>query len=248
MITIKNKKDIAALRRAGQELSRILKEVRLLVKPGITTIELDRKADYLIKEKDYQAAFKNYNGFPKTLCTSVNEAAVHQIPSDYKLKEGDLLSLDIGLIKDGYYADMAFTIGIGEVTEEAQRLMKITHQSLKAGIKRLQPGKTLGDVGNAIQKVVESNNFTIVEDLCGHGIGHDLHEDPNVFNYGQPGRGLTIRPGMVFCLEPIASTGGKNIKRGPDGQSYITKDHSLTAHYEHMVAVTPEGPVVLTSF
>src|SRR6056297_1300325 len=143
MITIKNKKDIAAMRRAGQELSRILKEVRSLVKPGITTMELDRKADYLIQEKGYQAAFKNYNGFPNALCTSVNEAAVHQVPGDYQLQKGDLLSLDLGLVKDGYYADMAYTVGIGEVGAEKQRLMKVTRQALQAGIKQLRPQKTL---------------------------------------------------------------------------------------------------------
>jgi len=248
MITIKSRSDIRKMAQAGRKLSGVIQKLKAEVKMGITTEELNQKAERLIQEEKAKPAFKGYDDFPATLCTSVNEGIVHQVPSDYQLQEGDLLSLDLGLKYQGFYADMAFTVPVGTVSKEVQKLTRVTREALSAGIQKLQPGHHLGDVEHAIQKNIETAGFTVVQELCGHGIGRDLHEDPNVLNVGQPGTGISLKEGMVLCLEPMAALGQGKIKQREDGYSYVTVDKSTSAHFEQMVAVTDTGPLILTEF
>ena len=230
----------------GKILAEILEELKNRVKPGITTKELDRIAESLILKSGNKPSFKGYDGFPATLCTSVNEEVVHAIPSERELKEGDIITLDIGLIHNGFHSDMAKTVPVGTISREAQRLVRVTKKSLKVGIKKLRPGNTIGDIGNTIQRYVESQGYGVVRDLCGHGIGRNLHEDPQVLNYGRRHTGPEIKEGMVLCLEPMVTIGSSQIKKGKDGYSFETRDGSLSAHFEHEIAVTKEGHKVLT--
>jgi len=191
-------------------------------------------------------AFKGYRGFPATLCTSINEQIVHGVPSKRQLKEGDILSLDIGLVYQEFYADMAVTLPIGPVSEEAQKLIQVTKKALRKAISRVKPGKTIGDISFAIQKHIQADGFQVVRELCGHGLGRQLHEKPDIPNFGYPHKGPFLEEGMVIAIEPMAVLGQPGIKKGPDGFCYQTADNSLSAHFEHSVAVTKKGPRILT--
>jgi methionyl aminopeptidase len=246
MINIKTKEEIEIMAKAGRILAQIMKELTARVKPGITTKELDKTAEGLVLKYGAKPSFKNYQNFPATVCTCVNEELVHCVPSSRVLKEGDILSLDMGVVYKGYHSDMAVTLPVGEISQEAQRLIRTTKKALKRGIKKVRAGVTFGDIGNTIQRYVEGQGYGVVKDLCGHGIGRDLHEDPDVPNYGQRGRGPKISEGMVFCIEPMVTVGDYNIKKAQDGYGYATKDGSLSAHFEHTIAVTSKGPRILT--
>ena len=247
-MTFKTKEEIEIIKESSQISSEIMKRLKAFVKPGISTKELDEIARNLILEYKAESAFLNYDGFPAVLCTSVNEVIVHGIPSDYKLKEGDIISLDFGVKYKGYYSDMAFTLPVGKVSEKANKLIRATRKSLELAIKVAKPGNRLGDIGFTIQNFLEKEGFHPIKELCGHGIGKDLHEDPQILNFGKRGEGLEIREGMVFCIEPMASIGDWRIKKAKDGYSWQTKDGSLSAHFEHTVAVFKNKAQNLTYF
>jgi len=246
MISIKTEKEILIMKESGKILASVLKELEKMAKPGITTLELDRAAEALILSKKAKPAFKKYDGFPYSLCASVNENIVHGFPSNYKLKEGDIIGLDLGVVYKGYYSDMAVTIPIGKVSFEAKRLLNVAKKSLRLAIKKAKVGNTTGDIGNTVQRFVEDQGFAVIRDLCGHGIGKDLHEDPKIPNYGKRGGGEDLMEGMVICIEPMVSAGDYNLKKSADGYGYASKDNSLTAHFEHTILITQKGPVVLT--
>ncbi len=246
MITIKTPEEISIMAEGARILAKIMGELEKAVRPGITTEELDRVAETLILKSKAKSSFKNYQGFPATLCTSINEEIVHAVPSNRILKEGDILSLDTGMRYKGFHSDMAVTLPVGKVSPEAQRLIRVTKKSLKRGIKKVRPGNTFGDIGNTIQRYVESQKFNVVRELCGHGIGKNLHEDPQILNYGKRHKGPEIKEGMVICIEPMVTAGDWRIKKGKDGQSFVTCDSSLSAHFEHMVAVTKSGAKILS--
>ena len=251
MISINTKEEIKIMAEAGKILAKIMKQLMGMVEPGITTKELNMAAESHIFKYGAEPGFKGpiskgYGGFPAALCASVNQVIVHGVPSDYKLKQGDILSLDLGLKYQGYFADMAVTVPVGEISPEAQRLIKVTKEALEKGIKEVKLGNTFGDIGNTIQKYVESQGFNVVRELCGHGIGKELHEDPQILNYGKRHTGSEIKRGMVFCLEPMVTMGDWRIKKSEDGNGFETIDGSLSAHFEHQMAVTENGCQVLT--
>jgi len=246
MIFIKTEQEIQIMAEAGKILADIMRELKKEVKIGVTTQELNKLAEELILKSGTKPGFLNYNGFPAVMCTSVNEVIVHQIPSDYALKNGDILSLDLGLIHNGYYSDMAITVPVGEISREVQVLIRAVKKSLNIGIKKARPGNTIGDIGNTIQRYLEKRGLNVVKELCGHGIGKDLHEDPEVPNYGKRKKGEVLKQGMVLCLEPMASLGKAKIKKASDGFGFKTIDDSLSAHSEHMIAITQNGSRVLT--
>ncbi len=246
MIPIKTPQEIALMAQGGRILVKIIKELKAEVKPGLTTKELDKLAQELIFDYGVKSAFKNYQGFPANLCTSINEQIVHGVPSTRKLAEGDILSLDLGIIYQGLYVDTAVTLPVGSVSPEVSRLIRITKKALKRAVARAKPGKTIGDISSAIQKHVEAADFQVVRELCGHGIGRQLHQEPEVPNFGQRHKGPELKSGMVLALEPMVVMGKPSIKKAPDGFSYQTADNSLSAHFEHTVAVTKKGPRVLT--
>ena len=243
---IKTPEQIEIMAQAGQILSQIMRELKSGIKPGITTQSLNKLAEELIFDSGSKPAFKGYKGFPAALCTSINEQVVHAAPCERKLIEGDILSLDLGIIYNGFCSDMAVTVPIGAISPEAGRLIRVTKKALKRAINRVKPGKTIGDVGHAIQTYVESQGFQIVKELCGHGIGQQLHESPEILNFGQRHKGLKLEAGMVLAIEPMAVMGQPGIKKGPDGSCFQTADNSLSAHFEHTIAVTNKGPRVLT--
>lgn len=226
-------------------LARIMQELANYVRPGITTQELDRLAESLIFKYRAEPSFKNYRGgngesarpFPAALCTSLNDEIVHVPPSDRILKEGDIISLDLGVLWKGFHCDKAITLPVGKIDPEVARLIRVTKKALKRGIKKARPGNTFGDIGNTIQRHVESQGFNVVRDLCGHGIGRALHEDPQILNYGQRHKGEEIREGMTFCLEPMVTMGSWEIKKTKDGFGYQTADGSLSAHFEETMAI-----------
>ena len=230
----------------GKILAKIMKELEKRVKPGVETQELDRLAESLILKSGAKCSFKGYQGFPACLCTSINEEIVHAVPSARRLKEGDILSLDLGIFYKGFHADMAVTLPVGKISPEVQRLIRVTKKALKRGINKAKPGNTFGDISNTIQRCVESQGFKVVRELCGHGIGRELHQEPQILNYGKRRTGPKIKEGMVFCLEPMVIVGDRHIKKGKDGQVFETADGSLSAHFEHMMAVTKDGAKVLT--
>jgi len=246
MIKIKTTEEISIMAEGGKILAQIIKELVKRVKPGITTKELDELAEKLIFKSGGQPSFKGYQGFPATLCTSINEEIVHGIPTKKKIKEGDILSLDIGMKYKGYHSDMAVTIPVGKISLEAQRLIRVTKKALKRGIKKARIGNTFGDISNTIQRYVESQGFNVVRDLCGHGIGRELHEDPQILNYGRRHTGAEIKEGMVFCLEPMVTLGSGEIKNGKDSQVFVTSDGKLSAHFEHTVAILNSKTIILT--
>ncbi len=246
MITIKTPEEIKIIAGGGKILSNVIKELDKMTKPGITTLELNRAAEALILSSGAKPSFKGYDGFPYALCASVNENIVHGFPSKYVLKEGDILKLDLGVLYKGFNTDMATTIAVGKVSFEAKRLMNVTKKSLRLGIKKAKIGNTIGDIGNTIQRFVEDQGFGVVRDLCGHGIGKNLHEDPKVPNFGKRGTGEKLIEGMVICVEPMVTMGDYYLKKSEDGYGYATKDNSLSAHFEHTIAITKSGPRILT--
>jgi len=246
MISIKTKEEIALMAEGGKILAKIVKELAKKVQPGIKTRQLEKIAEKLILESGGKCSFKGYEKYPFCLCTSINEEIVHALPSDRKLKEGDIISLDLGILYKGFHTDMAITLPVGKLIPEAQRLIRVTKKSLKRGIKKVRPGNTFGDIGNTIQRYVESQGFNVVRDLCGHGIGRELHEEPQILNYGKRHTGPEIKEGMTFCLEPMITMGDWHIKKTQDGYGWTTKDGFLSCHFEHTIAVTKEGHKILT--
>jgi len=246
MITIKTKEEIAIMREGGRILAKITKDLEKMVKPGISTQELNRAAQALVLKSGGKCSFLGYQGYPACLCTSVNEEIVHAIPSGRALKEGDIVSLDLGILYKGLHTDMAVTVPCGKVSPEINRLIRVTKKALKRGIKKVGPGNTFGDLSNTIQRYIEDQGFSAVKDLCGHGIGRNLHEDPEILNYGTRHSGAEIKPGMVFCLEPMIAMGKGEIKKSKDGYAYETADGSLSCHFEHTMVATKNGAKVLT--
>ena len=246
MIKIKTPEEIRIMAEGGKILADVMSELEKKVKPGITTKELDELAEEIIFKSGGKCSFKGYQGFPCCLCTSVNEEIVHAVPSKRILKEGDIISLDLGLKYKGFHADMAVTLPVGRVGREVLELIKVTEESLKIGIGEVKPGNTFGDIGWAIQKYVESRGFGVIRELCGHGIGKEIHEDPQILNYGRKGTGLKIKEGMVLCLEPMVAVGDWAIARTDDGHCFKTKDGSLSCHFEHTIVVTKNGCHILT--
>jgi len=235
------------MRRAGRVVREVLELVRSQVKPGATTLDLEKAAEGRLAELGVKAAFKGYHGFPCVLCASVNSEVVHGIPSPRRvLKAGDIVSLDFGAVVDGFYGDAAITVPVGEIDAEAARLLTVTEASLQAGIATVRPGATLGDVGAAVQGVVEAAGFSVVRDFVGHGIGVHMHEDPQVPNFGVKGRGLKLRTGMVIAIEPMVNAGKADVRVLGDGWTAVAADGSMSAHFEHTVAVTATGARVLT--
>lgn len=235
------------MREAGRVSARALRLVGEAVAPGVTTAELDEIAESAIRADGGVPAFKGYNGFPKTLCTSINSQVVHGIPSELvKLREGDIISVDVGAIIDGYYGDNAKSFAVGAVSEEALRLLGATEASLNAGISQARAGNHLFDIGAAVQAVAEAEGFSVVREYVGHGIGRNMHEDPNVPNYGTPGKGPRLEVGMVLAIEPMVNAGGAAVDSLPDGWTVVTRDGLYSAHFEHTVAITADGPMLLT--
>lgn len=247
MIPTKNQKEIEIMQEGAQILARIMESLKEMARPRLKTKDLNEVAQNLIFKYGAEPSFKGYKGFPAALCTSINQEIVHVVPSKRKLKSGDLLSLDLGLYYKGFHSDMALTVPIGKIGPKAQRLIEVTQEALERGIKEVKPDNTIGDVGNAIQKYVKSQGFEVIRDLCGHGIGKELHQPPQILNYGKKHCGPSIKKGMVLCLEPMVSAGNYRIKKSPDGFGFQTLDHSLSCHFEHEVLVTPNGNQVLTS-
>jgi methionyl aminopeptidase len=246
-IVIKTAKEVEKMRRAGGIVREVLHAVRAMVKPGATTLDLEKVAETMIEEAGAKPAFKGYHGFPCVLCTSLNDQVVHGIPSAKTvLREGDILSVDCGAVIDGYYGDSAITIPVGKVAAGTQRLLQITQGSLERAIETVRPGATLGDVGAAVQEMVEAEGFSVVKEFVGHGIGTHMHEDPQIPNFGQRGRGVRLREGMVLAIEPMVNAGGDAVRVLKDGWTAVTEDGSLSAHFEHTVAVTKDGAAILT--
>ena len=236
------------MRRSGRMVRQVLDSVREMVAPGVTTMDLERVAERKIKELGAKPAFKGYYDYPCVLCTSINDEIVHGIPSERRvLKTGDIVSIDTGVVLDGFYGDSAITVSVGgELSPELQKLLDVTRESLYRGIEAARVGNTIGDVGAAVQKLVEANGFSVVREFVGHGIGTKLHEDPQVPNYGAPGSGPRLRDGMVLAIEPMVNVGEPETRLLDDKWTAVTKDGSWSAHFEHCVAVTKNGPVILT--
>ena len=250
MISLKSPREIEIMRRANVIVAEVLQELKVRVAPDITTLELDAIAEELTLKKKAIPAFKGYavagRVYPRCLCASINNEIVHGIPSNRALREGDIIGLDYGVICDGFYGDSAITVGVGRVSEEAQRLMDVTEQSLYRGIEELREGKRLGDLGAAVQRVAENAGYSVVRAFVGHGIGKKLHEEPPVPNYGEPDRGLRLKEGMVLAIEPMVNAGSYEVEIKEDGWTAVTKDGSLAAHFEHSVAITKDGPYILS--
>ncbi len=247
-IMIKTRGEIEKMRRSGKAVWQVLEEVRSKVVPGATTMDLETAAEKMIADMGAKSAFKGYNGFPCVLCTSVNSEVVHGIPSARRvLREGDIVSVDCGVILDGFYGDSAVTIPVGsKVQPGVRKLLDVTQASLEQAIQEAQVGSSLGDIGAAVQEMVEAAGFSVVRDFVGHGIGVKMHEDPQIPNYGRRGQGVKLKAGMVLTIEPMVNAGAAEVKVLQDGWTAVTVDGSLSAHFEHTVAVTEEGPLVLT--
>ena len=246
MITIKSKREIELLKIAGNIVYQTHQYLKPFVKEGITTKELDKLAEDFIRSKDATPSFKGYEGFPSTLCTSINSEVVHGFPSDRKLKNGDIISIDIGACYKGYHGDSAWTYTVGEVDEETKNLLKYTEEALFVGLSQVKPGNRIGDIGYAIEEYAHKHNLGVVKELCGHGVGTSVHEDPEVPNYGIPNTGPKLREGMVIAVEPMLTAGRPDIYIHDNNWTIDTVDKSLSAHFEHTVAVTKDGYQILT--
>ena len=246
MVYLRDPSEIDLIREAAQVVGRTLKMLGEHVRPGITTAELDRIAEAYIRSQGAEPAFKGYRGFPASICPSVNEQVVHAIPGGTKLKEGDIISLDVGARKNGYYGDAAVTYPVGAIDAEAQKLLDVTRESLAAGIAQARPGNRVGDIGHAVQAVAEAHGFSVVRTLVGHGIGREMHEEPQVPNYGPPSRGPRLLAGQVIAIEPMVNIGGPDVVTGKDGWTVLTRDGLRSAHFEHTVAIGPDGPEILS--
>jgi methionyl aminopeptidase len=248
MIHLKTAEEIELLRESSLLVGKTLAEVAKKIQPGVRTLDLDRLAETFIRDHGAVPGFKGYNGFPYTLCISINEEVVHGFPGERFLKEGDIVSVDCGVIKNAYYGDYAYTFAVGEVKEDVRLLMKRTLESLYKGIEMARVGKRIGDIGHAIQSYVEGFGYSVVRELVGHGIGKHLHEKPEVMNYGKMGEGMKLKAGLVICIEPMINLGKRNILQSRDGWTIRTADGKPSAHYEHMVAIRESGPEVLSTF
>ena len=246
MVTLKTESEIATMRRAGAVVAEMLARARAAVRPGITTAELDRIAAQVLKEHGATSSFKGYYGYPATICTSVNEEIVHGIPGGRKLREGDIIGIDAGAIVDGWHADAAVTVPVGRVSAEAAKLIRVTEAALQRGIAEARPGARLGDIGAAVQTLAEREGYAVVRNYVGHGIGRAMHEPPQVPNFGSPGTGRPVSAGLCIAIEPMLNVGGAGTRLLDDGWTVVTADGSLSAHFEHTLAVTADGPVVLT--
>ncbi len=246
-ISIKTPEEIEKMRVACRLAAEVLKMIEPHVRAGVTTNELDKLChDYIVKEQQAIPAPLNYHGFPKSICTSVNHQVCHGIPSDKKLKKGDIVNIDITVIKDGYHGDTSKMFYVGKPTPAAKRLCEITYEAMWRGIRVVRPGAHFGDIGEAIQKFVEANHYSVVREYCGHGIGRGFHEDPQVLHYGKRGTGPKMEPGMTFTIEPMVNAGRKEVRQLGDGWTVVTKDRRLSAQWEHTILVTPTGYEVLT--
>jgi methionyl aminopeptidase len=248
-IVIKSQAELALMREAGRVNALALAAVKEMIRPGVVTADLDAAAEEVIRKHGGIPVFKGYPGaypFPATLCVSVNEELVHGFPSKRRLKEGDIVSVDCGTLLDGFVGDAAFTVGVGEISEQARHLIEVTQHALEVGIAQMRPGNRTGDVSAAIQRYVESNGLHVTREYTGHGVGQQMHEGPQVPNYGTPGRGVVLRPGMTIALEPMVLVGTSRTRVLPDQWTVVSADGSLTAHFEHTVAVTEDGPWILT--
>lgn len=246
MISRKNASELRRMRAANALVAQVLGELRGIVEAGVTTRALDTIAEERVREAGGIPAFKGYHGYPATLCTSVNEEVVHGIPSNRRLRDGDIVSIDLGVVLDEYYGDAAVTLPVGAISEDAEMLMHVTEQALARSIAQVRPGGHVSDLGHAVQRHVEAHGYSVVREFVGHGIGRSLHEDPQVPNYGDPGRGQRLLEGMVLAIEPMVCLGRPAVDVLGDGWTAVTRDGSLAAHFEHSVAVTADGPLVLS--
>lgn len=246
MIYLKSKEEITVMRECGHMVAEILKEISKDIRPGITTKYLNDKAEVLIEKRNAKPAFKGYRGYPATICASINEEVVHSIPSDRKLINGDIISIDLGVKFKGYYGDVAATFGVGEISDENKKLIDVTRKAAYVGIESARNSDRIGDVSCAIQEYVESNGYSVVKDYGGHGLGRNLHEEPHVPNFGIKGHGAKIQNGMVFCIEPMVNAGGSDVKVMEDGWTVVTCDRGLSAHFEHTIGITDNGVEILT--
>jgi len=246
MIIGKSRKEIDKMRAAGQLVGSVLQELRKMALPGVTTLEINDAADKMIRDGGAYPTFKGYNGFPYSICASVNEQVVHGFPSKYELREGDIFSIDVGATLDGFVGDTATTVPVGRVSDELWKLLRVTRKCLELAIDKCRVGNHLGDIGYAVQQHAESHGYSVVRDYVGHGIGRRMHEDPQIPNYGIPGKGPKIRAGYVFAVEPMINIGSHYTKTLKDGWTVVTLDGKPSAHVEHTIAVTEEGPEVLT--
>jgi methionyl aminopeptidase len=246
VVYLRGRSEIDAIRASAQIVGRTLVMLSEHVRPGVTTRQLDELAEAFIRDHGGEPAFKGYRGFPASICPSVNEEVVHAIPGGTVLREGDIIGLDVGVRKDGYYGDAAVTLGVGEISAEAAKLLRVTREALELGIARAVAGNRVGDISHAIQEHAEKHGYSVVKALVGHGIGREMHEEPQVPNYGPPARGPRLMAGQVIAIEPMVNLGASEILTRPDGWTVVTRDGSLSAHFEHTVAVGPQGPEVLS--
>ena len=243
---LRTKDEVAKMRRAGRVVAEMHEKTRAAIRPGISTAELDQVARQVLAARGAKSNFLNYHGFPAVICTSPNDMIVHGIPGTYRLEEGDIISIDCGAIIEGYHGDAAYTAPVGQVGPEAQRLLEVTERSLWAAIEQMQEGNRLSDIGHAVQAVAEAAGYSVVKEYVGHAIGTAMHEEPQVPNYGPPGKGPRLKAGHVFAVEPMVNIGGQETRQLEDGWSVVTADGSLSAHFEHTIAIGPDGPEVLT--
>lgn len=246
MVILKLPEEIERARASNKIVAEVLNRLRDKVKPGVTTSELDRFAEEIVRKRGARPAFKGYRGYKYSLCTSINEEVVHGMPSERVLKEGDIIGLDFGVYYKGFYGDSAITLPVGKVSIDALKLLEVTEQSLYAGIQQAKEGNRLGDISGSVQQIVEAPGFSVVRDFVGHGIGRNLHEDPQIPNYGKKGRGIELKSGMILAIEPMVNQGNYKVKILKDGWTVVTEDGMLSAHFEHSVAITDNGPDILS--
>ena len=247
MIILKSKEEIDRIRESNRIVAEVLRKLEEIIAPGITTKDIDGMAEEMAKKYKARPAFKGYRGYPASVCPSLNSEVVHGIPSSRELQEGDIISLDFGIYFKGYYGDAAITVPVGDVPDRGKKLIRITEESLYKGIDETRPGNRLGDISAAVQEHVEAAGFSVVRDFVGHGIGKGLHEDPQIPNYGTRGRGIVLREGMVFAIEPMVNEGTFDVAVTGDGWTVVTKDGKLSAHFEHTVAICDNGPEILST-
>jgi methionyl aminopeptidase len=246
MIPLKSDNDLEMLRSSGEILARVMRKLESSVRPGVSTKEIDSLAEKLVVAENAIAAFKGYKGYPATVCISVNEEIVHGIPGERMLTEGDIVSLDVGINYRGFFSDAAVTLPVGKIDAKKKKLIAVTKRSLEIGIREAKPGNHLSDISHSIQEYVEQNGFSVVRQFVGHGIGRSLHEEPEIPNFGRPGEGAILEKGMVFAIEPMVNMGGWESEILENGWTAVTKDRAPSAHFEHTVAITEHGPVILT--
>ena len=246
MVYLRDEREIRGIRAAAEIVADTLRLLEREVAPGVTTGDLDRVAEAYIRSRGGRPAFKGYRGFPASICPSVNEEVVHAIPGDRTLREGDIIGIDVGVEKDGFFGDAAISVPVGTVSAEARQLLEVTRAALEKGIEQARAGRRVGDISHAIQSYAEEHGFSVVRALVGHGIGREMHEEPQVPNYGPPGRGPRLMAGQVLAIEPMVNAGGPDVVTRPDGWTVVTKDGRLSAHFEHTVAVGADGPEILS--